>query len=92
LSSDRAGNVILSGRGAMALDANSFAGARGAFIAKYDTNGARLWVREIGANQAWGTATDQDGNVMAVGATWNSLDGNPNPSGLDLFLCRLTEL
>jgi hypothetical protein len=88
LASDRAGNVILSGRGAMVLDANSPAGARGAFIAKYDTNGARLWVREIGADQAWGTATDQDGNVMAVGATWNALDGNPSAGGSDIFVVK----
>jgi hypothetical protein len=34
---------------------------------------------------------DDASNITIADVTEGEIDGNPNPSRLDLFLCRLTE-
>jgi hypothetical protein len=47
LATDRASNVYLSGAASVALEGNTYAGTGDVFIAKYDLNGDRLWIREM---------------------------------------------
>jgi hypothetical protein len=92
LAADRAGNVYLSGPVSKALDGNPYAGTGDVFVAKYDTNGAGLWTYEFGgplADDGWGAATDQDGNVIVAGRTTNALDGNSYAGASDAFAVKL---
>jgi len=47
LATDRASNLYLSGAASVALEGNTYAGTGDVFIAKYDLNGDRLWIREM---------------------------------------------
>jgi hypothetical protein len=76
ISTDPDGNVLVTGgfegqasfAEGMSITAN---GDGDAFIAKYDSNGTLLWVRQGGGEaHTWGNAiaTDSDGNVLVSGA------------------------
>jgi hypothetical protein len=89
---DGAGNVYVCGSTAGGLEGVPTAGGTDAFVAKYDDNGVRLWVRQFGsANDdfAFGVAVDASGNVYAAGATYGSVDNTtPSAGGADMMLLR----
>ncbi len=72
------GNVYVVGHTNGSLDGNNFSGQRDAFVAKYDTNGTRLWVEQFdspGDDIARGVAIGSDGNVYVVGSFSGTLYG-----------------
>ena len=59
------------------------------FLAKYDTNGKKLWTRQLGTRRrdgGNGISVDGDGNAYVTGYTEGDLDGSYNAGGMDLFL------
>ncbi len=77
---DGAGNSVVVGTTAATLPNSPELNAGGfdAFIAKYDANGALLWLHQLGsagADQGSGVAVDSAGNAYVVGNTASNLPG-----------------
>jgi len=73
------------------LDGNTSAGGDDLFLVKYDTNGNKLWTRQLGTSSldgAYGVAVDGSGNAYVAGHTLGGLDGNTSAGGDDLFLVK----
>lgn len=72
------------------------AGRTDVFVAKYDADGSRLWIREFGSEPGvfgddipTGIAVDPLGGVYVAGYTSGSMDGAANQGGRDLFVIKL---
>jgi hypothetical protein len=86
---DGVGGVIVAGETQGSLGAPN-AGGIDAFLARYDGNGAPLWIRQFGtdrSDQIRSLAPDEAGGAMAGGWTQGRL-GGPNAGGSDAFLAR----
>ena len=89
LASDGAGGVMVAGYTLGSLGGPN-AGSIDAFLARYDSAGNRLWIRQLGTSGhdvAYGLAPDGVGGVMVAGATKGSL-GGPHAGEADVFLAR----
>ncbi|MCT7955508.1 SBBP repeat-containing protein [Laspinema palackyanum] len=78
VSVDTAGNLYVSGYTTGSLGAAN-AGGEDAWIAKYDSNGQQLWVRQFGtetADKAIANAVDSTGNIYLTGWTQSTLGGS----------------
>ena len=78
---DGSGNVYITGR-----TDSSNAGSYDVLIAKYDTNGGRIWQRTLGVagqDYVYGIAVDSSGNVYITGWTAGST------YGVDLLIAKL---
>ncbi len=88
---DGSGNIYIAGVTSGDLDGNKNAGARDAFISKFDITGARLWTRLLGSAMddcANGVALDASGNVYVTGWTAGNLDGKEHSGGYDAFISK----
>jgi Ca2+-binding RTX toxin-like protein len=88
--SDSAGNLYITGVTSSSLEGTN-QGSFDAFIAKYDQNGNRLWVRQFGGNHSEdskGITSDSKGNVYVTGYTESSLEPGANPGGTDAFIAK----
>ena len=89
LASDGAGGVIVAGATEGDLGGPN-AGLVDAFLARYDSTGDRLWIRQFGTSSddfASAVAPDGAGGVLVTGWTEGNL-GGPNAGGSDAFLAR----
>ena len=87
IATDANGNVYATGYTFGALEGSN-AGSRDAFIRSYDSAGNLLWTRQFGTSSnddAFGIATDANGNVYATGYTFGALEGS-NAGGRDAFI------
>lgn len=87
---DASGNVVVAGatQGSMA---GGNAGRYDLFVAKYNSAGNRLWLRQRGSSEqdfAYGVATDASGNIYVTGYTGAGLDGNSAFGEWDVFLTK----
>ena len=92
---DSMDNVYVTGGTEGGLDGNTNAGSRDLFVIKYDSNGAKQWLMQLGTNDldaANSIATDSLGNVYVTGITGGGLDGNTKAIGdwgfEDLFVVK----
>jgi len=86
---DGAGNAYITGLTYGSLGGPN-AGDYDVFLAKYDTSGTQLWVRQFGTStndQGWALAVDGAGNAYITGNTLGSL-GGPIAGGYDVFLAK----
>ncbi len=88
---DTEGNVFVGGR----VETDPLAGnpglANAIFIAKYDKNGTRLWVKQFSSGTRdflRALQVDGSGNVIAVGYTQGRLFG-ASGGGVDFFVVKL---
>jgi hypothetical protein len=91
VATDSSGNIYVAGTTSGGLDGNPNAGGRDIFLTKYDTNGNKLWTRQLGTSdwdEGYGVATDSSGNVYVTGDTYGGLDGNINDGNYDIFLAK----
>lgn len=82
VATDSSGNIYIAGYTSGNLGATN-AGSPDAYVAKYDPDGNRVWLRQFGTPQAEvsiGVTTDSMGNVLLTGWTAGSLDG-AHPQG-----------
>jgi hypothetical protein len=89
VAADPSGNVFISGVTNGSLQGTN-AGGFDAFVAKYDSTGARLWTRQLGTStdeDVHSVTTDNLGNVYISGGTLGSLDGT-NAGGEDAFVAK----
>ena len=74
---DGADNIFVAGTTTGGLAGNTLTGTRDAFLAKYHSNGARQWVRQLGGTaantSAESVAVDINGNIVIVGSTTGGL-------------------
>jgi hypothetical protein len=88
---DASRNVYVTGYTEGNLDGNINAGSADIFLVKYDTNGNKIWTRQLGTDQrdiGWGVITDSGGNIYVAGYTEGNLDGNINAGSADIFLVK----
>lgn len=91
IAADAIGNIYVAGTSAGDLDGETNAGAEDAFIAKYDTNGNKIWVKLLGTTSAdygRGVSLDNSGNLFVVGYTSGDLGGNINAGFEDIFIAK----
>ena len=89
LASDSAGGVMVAGITQGSLGGPN-AGGRDAFLARYDSEGNRLWIRQFGTSASEGAgalAPDGAGGVFVAGWTRGDL-GGPSAGESDIFLAR----
>jgi hypothetical protein len=89
LAPDGAGGVMVTGNTFGSLG-GPIAGLSDAFLARYDSAGQRLWIRQFGTNNrdlARALVPDGAGGVMVAGQTLGSL-GGPIAGQYDAFLAR----
>jgi len=86
---DGLGNVYISGTTTGSLGGPNDGGMRNAFLAKYDSSGSLLWIRQMGATDSDSVAVDGLGNAYISGGTYGSLDG-PQMGNGDAFLAKFS--
>jgi Beta-propeller repeat len=94
VATDGDGNVYLTGRTYGSLGGANRGGSD-AWVAKYDAAGHQLWVRQLGTadytddgiDDAFGVATDGEGNLYLTGWTLGSL-GGANRGGSDAWVAK----
>ncbi|MEJ2357036.1 MAG: SBBP repeat-containing protein [Deinococcales bacterium] len=91
VATDAEGNVLATGVTQGALPTNHARGQSDGFVAKFDGNGTRVWLRQFGseeADYAYALAAGPDGASYVTGYTYGSLPGNANSGNLDGYLAR----
>ncbi|MCP3061183.1 SBBP repeat-containing protein [Myxococcus sp. K38C18041901] len=93
VATDPAGSIYVAGNTAGTLPGNTSAGGQDGFLAKYDSAGTQLWVRQFGSSLAEvvrGVAADANNDVYVVGSTTGTF-ATPNvgiPPTTDLFIVK----
>jgi len=93
VTSDGSGGAYFSGSTYGELGGPT-AGATDAWLARYDSQGNQLWIRQFGTGSyenATGVASDGSGGVLASGTTRGTLSA-PQAGGLDGWLARFDPL
>ncbi len=95
---DGSGNVYVAGTTSGTLPTASNAGNDDAFVAKFDSSGARQWISQFGSSNpgggfenAFGVAVSPDGSVFVAGDTDGSFSGatNPDVGNTDAFVAKI---
>jgi len=93
---DPRGDIVITGFSERALPGSVEANRGGSdvFVAKFDTSGQQLWVRQLGSDQndaPGGITTDPSGDILVVGRTAGLMDGAPEgrAGSYDGFVARL---
>jgi len=89
---DAAGNCCIIGSANGNLDGQIKIGSYDAFIAKYDANGNKKWVKLLGSKYSFtygeGIALDSAGNYYITGAIEGNLDGEELTGFRDAFIVK----
>ena len=91
---DAAGNIYSTGYTQGDLDGNTLAGIRDAFIAAYDSDGNKRFIKLIGValgnTYATSVATDSEGSPVVTGYTNGNLGGNMGNGDNSAFITKLS--
>ena len=85
------GTLYIAGYTDASLPGNTTAGGQDAFVARYDSSGTQLWVKQFGTSGsdfASSIITDSSGYLYIAGSTDGSLPSNTNAGSRDAFLAR----
>jgi len=77
VATDGSGNIYIAG-GTTGNLSGTNAGHYDAWVAKYDREGKRQWIQQLGSSQedqSWGIAASDSGNVYITGRTTGTLAG-----------------
>ncbi|MCP4129639.1 MAG: hypothetical protein GY754_01365 [bacterium] len=88
---DSAGNIYICGETSGAFDGCTNEGNTDIFLAKYNSLGQQLWVRQLGSTEndhPKNMALDKDDNIYITGWTWGSIDGETYTGYEDIFLVK----
>ncbi len=92
VSSDGDGNLIVAGYNFGALHGNMELGGADIVVVKFDTDGNRLWTRQLGTAEddiASTVAVDANGRIFVGGRSAGVMDGSANAGLLDAVLIHL---
>jgi hypothetical protein len=72
--------------------AGGFGGSSDAFVARFASNGTRVWVRQFGTNEpdVCNALAVHQSEIYATGYTDGVMAGSPNPSSRDIFIIRIS--
>jgi hypothetical protein len=89
---DASGNIYIAGDTSAGLNGNTQSGNTDYFLAKYDSAGNLLWLRQDGqsakSSLAQKVAVDSAGNILVVGYTGGGLGGNSQLGLYDYFIAK----
>lgn len=89
---DAAGNAYVAGLTDGGLDGNINSGLYDMFLAKIDSSGSKLWIRQLGTggyDNGNGVSINKiSGHVYVIGDTNGGFDGNTNIGGYDIFIVQ----
>ncbi|MCP4379176.1 MAG: PEP-CTERM sorting domain-containing protein [bacterium] len=91
VSVDSSGKAYVTGYTYGDLDGNTSAGEWDMFLTKYDTDGTKLWTKQLGTgsdDEGYGVSVDSSGNAYVTGTTSGGLNGNTNAGSSDMFLVK----
>jgi hypothetical protein len=92
ITTDSSGNIYLTGMTGGNL-AGNFAGYLDGWVAKYNSDGDRIWIQQFGgsfSDLSHGIATDSNGNVYLTGQIYGNLDGT-KPGQTDVWIAKFNE-
>ncbi len=92
VASDASGHVIVTGYHFSALDGNVALGGADMVVLKFDSDGNRLWTRQLGTAEddiASTVAVDADGRIYVGGRSAGVMAGSANAGLLDAVLVHL---
>jgi len=87
------GSIYITGETFGNLDSQTNSGGYDTFIAKFSSNGSKLWTKLIGGksnDHATAVSTSSDGSVYISGYTSSSFDGQTNSGSTDAFITKLS--
>lgn len=90
IACDTNGNVFVTGYCQESVEGNPWLGSGDNVLAKYDTNGQRLWLRQWGtfnADTGHAVATDAEGSALVAGYSNGALYGTDH-GGREIFLAK----
>lgn len=88
------GNVYVTGETRGSFDGNANAGSSDIFIVKYNSEGAKQWIRQFGtasAENAVAIAISGNGAIYVTGSTRGALDG-VNLGELDIVIAKYSNV
>ena len=88
---DGSGNSYVTGYTTGTLPGEIASGMDDAFLAKYDSSGNQVWLRQFGTpaqDDGTAVAVDASGNIYATGYTTGVLAGSANAGGDDAYLVK----
>lgn len=90
---DYYGNIVLVGLTNNALDGNAMIGRQDIFLAKYDSNGVKQWVRQFGVvdgsfSSSLHVRVDPSQDIIVVGGVAGAFEGNVYVGDVDQFIAR----
>lgn len=94
ITSDRNGDIYITGWTDGALDNNALTGVQHVFVVKFDSIGTKIWTRELGVPTSSKYSVGQDiasdvaGNIYVTGDTTGNLDGNFQQGYAELFVVK----
>ncbi len=91
VSTDRAGNIYVTGYTLGFIDKKSNAGHQDIFLAKYNSAGVKKWCMVYGTNvgdTGNGVSTDSSGHIYITGHTYGNFEGKLNSGSSDIFLIK----
>jgi hypothetical protein len=92
VAADSFANSYVVGGTTGGLNGNVQTGFSDYFMAKYDSSGTLLWLRQLGAasadSYARGVAVDSSGNSYVVGDTFGGLNGNTQTGLEESFIAK----
>lgn len=89
------GAIFVAGATLGALPGNAGSGGSDIFLASYNADGVRQWIRQFGSvgfDAAHGVAADSQGGIYLGGVTSGLLAGSVNAGGSDLFVAKFDSL
>ncbi|WP_228052017.1 beta strand repeat-containing protein, partial [Sphaerospermopsis aphanizomenoides] len=89
VKTDSAGNIYVVGVTSGTFTGNTSVGGWDSYIAKYNTSGTQLWVRQFGTtstDEAVGLNLDNQGNIYVSGRTYGSFPAYTNQGGSDGYI------
>jgi Ca2+-binding RTX toxin-like protein len=87
------GSIYVAGYTAGTLDGLTNSGGNDAFLAKYNTDGAKVWTKLLsssGYENANALSTGTDGSIYVSGTSGGDLDGQTGSGSQDAFLSKFS--
>ena len=88
------GNLLVGGYTESSLETQSHSGKEDAFLAKLDSGGELLWLRQFGTKEnerPLGIALGTEGQIYVTGFTEAQMDGAKYSGGRDVFLVQFNK-
>ena len=90
---DSNNNIYVTGYSKGIFDGNENSGGYDLFLIKFNSNGVKQWVKQLGSNYedaGRGIAIDSWDNIYVIGYSYGSFEGNSNLGKSDVILIKFS--